>query len=265
MTFERVMWVPVNGGERATTRIRAELDRGEASLGCWCTVPGTWSAEVLARAGFSWVVVDLQHGGPTWHDLLPVLQAVELGGAAPVVRIGRNEPEQIMRALDLGASGVIVPMVDDAAQAARAAEATRYPPRGTRSFGPLRHRRDVATADAEVLCLPMIETAAGLDNVEEIAATPGVDGLFLGPADLALSLGLGFDPGLRQPAVTAAVDTLVRVARDHGIVVGTVAADAAHARDLLGRGVRLVTLGSDKAFVATGAQRAFADLTGALT
>ena len=244
-------------------RIRAELARSEPSLGCWCTLPGTWSAETLARAGFSWIVVDLQHGGPTWHDLLPVLQAVELGGAAPVVRVGRNTPEAIMRALDLGAAGVIVPMVDDAAAARAAAEAMRYPPLGNRSYGPLRHRRDVESANAEVLCLPMIETAAGLRNVEEIAATPGVDGLFLGPSDLALSLGLGLDPGLAQPEVLAGIDTVVAAARRNGVPVGTVAADAAHARDLLRRGVELVTLGSDKGFVAGGAAQAFAALQGA--
>lgn len=244
----------------APNRIRADLARGRPSPGCWCTVPGTWSAEVLARAGFSWIVVDLQHGGPTWHDLMPVLQAVELGGAAAVVRVGWNDPEAIMRALDLGASGVIVPMVDDAAQAARAAEAARYPPRGTRSFGPLRNRRAVGAADADVLCLPMIETAAGLHNVEEIAATPGVDGLFVGPADLALSLGLELDPQLAQPEVTAGIDAVVRAARANGIVVGTVAATAEHARDLVRRGVDLITLGSDKAFVADGAAQAYADV-----
>ncbi|MET0188101.1 MAG: aldolase/citrate lyase family protein [Pseudonocardia sediminis] len=242
-------------------RLRAALDRGDPAIGTWCTLPGTWSAEVLGAAGFDWVVADLQHGAPTWETLLPVLQAGELGGAAPVVRVGWNDPASIMRALDLGAAGVIVPMVDDADAAVRAARACRYPPDGDRSFGPLRRRfPDVATANAGVLCLPMIETAAGLGNAEQIAAAPGVDGVFLGPVDLALGLGLGLDPSMRHPDVLAAVDRCVAATRAHGRVVATTASSTEHARDLIARGVAMVTVGSDRNFVATGAARELAAL-----
>ncbi|WP_405182606.1 aldolase/citrate lyase family protein [Nocardia sp. NBC_01377] len=150
-------------------------------------------------------------------NLLPVIQAVELGGGASLVRVAMNQPDLIMRALDVGAIGVVVPMVSTPAQARAAADATRYPPHGTRSFGPVRNFYGVEAAAAVSTCLFMIETAEGLDNVDEIAATPAVDGLFVGPADLGLALGVGL--GGMNPTnetVLSAVATVVRAAEAHG-------------------------------------------------
>lgn len=166
-----------------------------------------------------------------------------------------------MRALDFGASGIIIPMVNTEREARAAAEAMRYPPNGNRSFGPARRRHpDLATADGDVICMPMIETAEALRNAEGISAVEGVDGLFVGPADLGLSLGLGFDPSLRHPDVLAGIDRVVKAATKYGRFVGTVASDADHAAELFRRGVQFVTLGSDKASIASGALAAMQGL-----
>jgi 4-hydroxy-2-oxoheptanedioate aldolase len=180
--------------------------------------------------------------------------------ATAVVRVGANDPQAITKALDLGANGVIVPMVNTAGEARRAASATRYPSRGRRSYGPARRRYPSTDAvNADVLCMPMIETEQGLRNVEDIAATDAVDGLFVGPADLSLSLGIGVAPtDLRVLEVTSEV---VAAARRAGRFTGTLAAGAEHAGELLARGVGFVCLGSDKGFVASGAHAAYGQLT----
>ena len=245
-------------------RFRSLVASGQRVLGCWCTLPSSLVAESVSAAGYDAVIVDLQHGALSWDTAAPVVQAVELGEAVPILRVAWNEPQALMKALDLGAMGVIVPMVNDAAEARRAASAMRYPPDGDRSYGPARRKyATVGEANADVMCLPMIETADGLRNVEEIAATEGVDGLFVGPADLGLSLGVGFDPTLAHPRVLEAFDVIVAAAHRHGRIVGTVAGSQAHAEDLFRRGVHFVTLGSDKTFVAGGATASLAALRSA--
>jgi 4-hydroxy-2-oxoheptanedioate aldolase len=243
---------------------RRLLASSEAVSGCWCTLPSPLIAESLAEAGFACIVVDLQHGAASWGTLGPLVQGVQLGGATALVRVGPNDPHAVGKALDLGASGVIVPMVNNAAEARGAASAARYPPAGERSYGPARRRyASTEAANADVLCIPMIETADGLRNVEDIAATDGVDGLFVGPADLSLSLGIGVATG--DERVLRAIDEVLAAAARHDRFVGTVAADAGHAGELLARGVGLVCLGSDKGFVATGAASAYAELAARIT
>jgi len=246
----------------AANRVRREIAAGGPSFGSWCNLPTSLSAETIASAGFAWVAVDLQHGGVTFNHLAGMTQAIELGGAVPVVRVSWNDPAMVMRALDLGATGVIIPMVNDADEARRAAEAMRYPPLGVRSMGMTRRKYGGSpdAANAEVLCLPMIETAHGLANVDAIAAVPGVDGLFVGPTDLGLSLGHGLNRERQHPEVGAAMDAAVAAARRNGIFVGTVAASAAHAADLVRRGVQLVSLGAEKGFVQSGATASLAAL-----
>ena len=244
--------------------LRALAAARRPALGCWCTLANSFAAEAVSAAGFDLVIVDLQHGALSWDAVGPVVQAVELGGATVIVRVAWNDAQSLMKALDVGAAGVIIPMVDDAASARLAAQAMRYPPLGNRSYGPARRQYPPPhPAPADVVCLPMIETAAGLRNVEAIAATDGVDGLFVGPADLGLALGIGFDATMSHPVVLEAMDTIVAAANRHGRIVGTVASSQAHAADLLARGVHFVTLGSDKSFLAAGAGTALASLTAA--
>ncbi|RAK28381.1 4-hydroxy-2-oxoheptanedioate aldolase [Actinoplanes lutulentus] len=227
------------------------MAEGRPSVGLWAAGPSAASAEILGRSGLDWILVDMQHGSANAADLLPLIQAIELGGSHALVRVPANDASLIMRALDLGAIGVIVPMVSTAAQARAAAEATRYPPAGNRSFGPIRNFYGLDRAEASTTCLVMIETAEGLANVDEIAATPGVDGLFVGPVDLGLALGAG----LRLTAggvVDEAISQVVEAATRHGIIAGVAGLSPEHAESLLSAGARLVTVGSDLGYVTKG-------------
>jgi 4-hydroxy-2-oxoheptanedioate aldolase len=177
--------------------LRAALDGERPLIGLWASIPSTLTAEATAAAGADYIVVDQQHGAVEPGALLAMLQAIAAGGAPSMVRVAANDPFVIGHALDVGAHGVIVPMVDDGAAAARAVAACRYAPEGVRSFGALRGGGE----GARPLCLVMIETRAGLEAVDEIAATPGLDGIYIGPSDLSLSLGLQPTLRLEHPPI----------------------------------------------------------------
>ena len=234
--------------------IREALDRGEPAFGFWCSVPTPVGVELIARQGFSWIVIDLQHGEPSFGELTSLAHAAQAGGAAVAVRVGSNEPAAIMRALDLGAFAVIVPMIWSGVDAAGAAAAARYPPVGVRSFGPTRAKyATVDEANDDVLCIAMVEDSAAMGDLASIASAPGVDGLFVGPVDLGLSLGVGLQRGMRHPVIEEAFGAVVAEAERQRRFVATVAADHDHARQLVARGVRVVCVGNDKAHLAAGA------------
>ena len=237
-------------------RIRQALAEQRPSFGAWSVLPGSLPAELLGGAGFDWVILDAQHGGVVVGDLVPMLQALQLGGTPAVVRVPWTDPPTIMRVLDFGATGVLVPMVNTADDAAEAAAAMRYPPDGIRSNGQTRPRyASTAEAHGDVVLLVMIETAEGLGKVDAIAATPGVDGLFVGPVDLALSLGLPLDFTGRAQPVVEATDRVVAAARRAGKFVGTVSSGPEHAAELVRRGVAFITLGADVGYLRAGIAR----------
>lgn len=234
-------------------KVREALTAGKPSYGSWVTLDSQIGAEVMGRAGFDWLILDGQHGEVNPGSMLSLIQAVELGGARAIVRVGWNDEGQIMRALDLGAYGVIVPMVSTAGEASRAAAAVRYPPAGIRSFGKVRTYYAIAEEPApEPLCLVMIETAGALQNLDAIAATPGVDGLFVGPVDLAISLGQG-TAMMMTPEVLGAVAEVIAVCRKYGKISGSATLGAENARELVEMGITFVPLGSDTGFIRRGA------------
>jgi len=214
---------------------------GRAAIGLWASIPSPLTAEAAAAAGADYVVVDQQHGAVGPGAMLAMLQAIAAGGAPALVRVAANDPFGIGHALDLGAQGVIVPMVDDGEQAARAVAACRYAPEGVRSFGAL---RGAGTADRPV-CLVMIETAAGLERADEIAATPGLDGIYIGPSDLSLSLGLQPTIRLEHPPVLEAISRVRAACEGAGILCGLHCLAAEDANERAGQGFALVTAGSD--------------------
>src|SRR5580693_5103150 len=166
---------------------RSRLTAREPLYGAWSAIPSLLSVRLLAAAGFDYVVIDLQHGGATESDLPAMTTAIRLAGATPVGRVRHAHPADIGRALDLGCQGVIVPNVDSAAQAREVASAVRYPPAGHRSAGGV-------LAAAEPFCLVMAESAGALAEIDATLAADGVDGLYVGPGDLSLSLGCEPDP-----------------------------------------------------------------------
>lgn len=205
-----------------TGSIKDRWRQGEVTLGAWLMVPSPLTAEILSKAGFDWVLVDMQHGCMDYETAVDMIRAIDLSGATPMVRVPWNEPGIIGRMLDAGAMAIVAPMIEGVDDARRLVQACRYPPAGRRSLGPIRvGARDgmgyIATANDRVCVIPMIETAAALDAVEEIAAVEGVDALFVGPFDLSLALGLppGDNDGL--PAFDAAIARINAAARAQGV------------------------------------------------
>jgi 4-hydroxy-2-oxoheptanedioate aldolase len=235
-------------------RLRQIWADDRPALGGFCSVASPVTAEMMARAGFDFLVIDAQHGGATLESLLGLVQAVELGGAAPIVRVPWNDPAVIMRVLDLGAAGVIVPMVSTAADAQAAAAACRYPPDGIRSFGIVRGGfGSPAAANREVVCLVMIETVEGLQNTEDIVTTSGVDGIFFGPVDLSLSMGLDSTRAFALQETADALATVVESCRRNGRVAATVVPGPEQAPAAVELGMRMLAVGTDTRYVRSGA------------
>ena len=193
------------------------------AIGGWCVIPGAFTAEVLAGIGFDWVCIDAQHGLIGYQEMLGMLQAVAVKQVPALVRVPWNEPGWIMKALDAGAAGVIVPMVNGPEEARAAAGACRYPPLGYRSWGPTRVSLGVADyapelANRSVVCAVMVETVPALDQLDEILSVPGVDAVFIGPSDFAISMGLG--PRSTDPGHRRRLEAVPAVCHKHGVVAG---------------------------------------------
>ncbi len=205
--------------------VKAKLQNGECAIGAWLSIPSPVTAEIIGRAGFDYACTDLQHGMVDYADALAMFQAVELGGSVPFARVTWNEPGIIGRMLDLGAGGVIIPMVNTRADAAAAVASCRYAPAGRRSVGPTRVRIGRPDyfdgADDYVLCIPMIETAEAVANIDDILSVDGIDAIYVGPSDLAVSLGVG-GPGLHNdhPDFAEALATVEASCRRHDVVPG---------------------------------------------
>ncbi|MDA1076742.1 MAG: aldolase/citrate lyase family protein [Proteobacteria bacterium] len=249
-------------------RANATLARwrnGEQTIGCWLSMANAYSAEAMGRMGFDWACIDLQHGLIDYQDLTYMLPALSTSETTPLVRVPWNEPYEIMKVLDAGAYGVIVPMVNNREEALRAVAACRYPPDGNRSFGPIRAamyggRGYAAQANGQMACIAMIETAQGLENLEEVASTPGVDGLYIGPSDLALALGLPPTGDNDHPKHAEQVQRILDVCRKYKIAAGIHTSSLEYTRKYLKAGFNMVMLGTDSAFMmqAAGSQLAAA-------
>ena len=242
----------------AGSRLRSKWNGGEPTFGLWMRIPSAHIAELAAAAGYDYVCVDLQHGLIDERAMVEVFQAIGASGSAALARVAWNEPWLIMRALDLGATGVIVPMVGDGTEAARAVQACRYPPSGNRSYGPIRAQlligsRVPADLAREALCFVMIETGEALERLGEIVSTPGLDGIYVGPSDLSLALGI--TPGVGGPPLEDAITRVRDAALAHGLVVGIQCAAGAAARARAAEGFKLVTVGVDSSLLAAALSR----------
>lgn len=231
---------------------------GKQTVGGWLSLGNTHTAETMASLGFDWLCIDLQHGLLDYKDLTVMLPAISTTGVTPLVRVPWNEPYEIMKALDAGAYGVIVPMVNNREEAEQAVAACRYPPGGNRSFGPIRAALYggggyAQHANDEIACVAMIETAEGIDQVDEVAATTGLDGIYIGPSDLALAIGLQPTGDNDQPEHTATVQKVQDACNRHGVAAGIHTSSLAYAQRYLELGFHFVTLGSDLRFMLRAA------------
>ena len=241
--------------------------QNEQTIGCWLSLANVHTAETMASLGFDWVCIDMQHGLLDYNDLTRMLPAISRFETTPIVRVPWNEPYIIMKALDAGAYGVIVPMVNNREEAQRAVSACKYPPDGNRSFGPIRGalyggRGYAQEANDQLACLAMIETKEGIENVEEIANTPGLSGIYIGPADLALALGLPVSGDQPQEEHLETVKRIAQVCRDAGIGIGIHTSSLEYTQKYLELGFNFVTLGSDAGFMARAAVKDLAQARG---
>jgi len=229
----------------------ARLRRRERILGYWSVLDCPVSTEWLAHIGWDYIALDLQHGLIGYSGMVAGLTAIDAaGGPVGLVRIEANDPTAIGRALDAGAAGVIVPLVNTADEARQAVAAATYPPNGIRSYGPMRSQLRIgpipASADRDTVVLVMIETPQGLANVEEICAVPGLDGIYVGPSDLRLAVGGAHSA---DPAVDDQFEAALVRARQAAAAAGIAAAihtpDGAVAAQRLAEGYTAATVASD--------------------
>ena len=228
--------------------LRAQWAAGKPTFGGWLAIPSSATAETAARAGFDYVCVDGQHGVTDYQATVSMIQAIVFGGSTPIARVPWNEPGVIGKMLDAGAYGIVVPMVNSAAEAEAVVRACRYAPDGTRSFGPvlvsMRDRAYTTNANADVATIPMIETVEALKNIDEILAVPGVDAIYMGPADLSLSLGLPPGNNDDRSEFTDALAHITAACKRHGVVAGCHATGALAARRME-QGFQMITVAGD--------------------
>jgi 4-hydroxy-2-oxoheptanedioate aldolase len=224
---------------------------GEVVINGWMHIPSTWSAEVMANAGWDSLTVDMQHGMHSMESAIQLIQAINITDTVPIVRVNWNTPGEIMRLLDAGAYGIICPMINTRGECEAFVGACRYPPQGYRSLGPTRARlyagADYADhANDETLTIAMVETKEALDNVDAIASVPGLDMIFIGVGDLRLSMmgTVGLDT--QDDAIfDKALQDILDACERHNILAGVFTASSEYARKMIKQGFKFVTVKTD--------------------
>ena len=243
---------------RENTALKTWREDGQ-TVGGWLSIGNAYTAELMSSLGFDWLCVDLQHGMLSYNDLTYMLPAISTRDTVPIVRVPWNEPYEIMKALDAGAYGVIVPMVNNREEAEQAVAACRYPPDGNRSFGPIRAamyggRGYAAEANEQIACIAMVETAEGIEKLDEIVTTPGLNAIYIGPSDLGYALGLGATD-FEDPKHIETVNRIFDTCKANGVAAGIHTGSLAYTQKYLEQGFNLVTLGSDSGFLGRAASQ----------
>jgi 4-hydroxy-2-oxoheptanedioate aldolase len=241
-------------------RLKAKWRAGQPTLGVWLAIPSPVVAEALAQAGFDYCCVDMQHGLADYSQTVSMLQAISTSSdCTPVVRVPWNEPGIIGRVLDAGALGVVIPMVNSPAEARAAVSACRYHPQGQRSFGPLRAAVWAGpdyydSANQEVACIPMIESRQAVEGLDDILDVGGIDAVYVGPADLAVSYELAPGVDNPDPGYQAALAAIVAGCQARGIAPG-IHCTGPLSPTRVAQGFRMVTATSDFAAATAGTRK----------
>jgi len=235
--------------------------RQEAAVNAWLSIPSSYCAEVMGHQGFDAVTIDLQHGMIGFEQAIGMFQALSATPVLPLARVSRNDPALVMQLLDAGAYGIICPMISSVEEARSLVSACRYPPVGTRSFGPARGLLYGGPdyfqgANDEILVLAMIETRQGLDALDAILAVEGLDGIFVGPNDLALALGKTPKSEPDDQDVRQAIAHICERTRAHGKIPGIFCSTGEAAAQRIAEGFLLVTPGNDVGLLSQAAHRA---------
>jgi 4-hydroxy-2-oxoheptanedioate aldolase len=251
------------GSRMRENRLRKIWRDGETAVNGWLQVPSSFSAEVMAQAGWDSLTIDMQHGPVDYRSLVPMLQAISTTDTVPVVRVLWNDPGLIMRVLDAGCYAVICPMINTREEAEAFVGACRYPPEGYRSYGPYRATlyggQDYTEHSNEtIVTMAMIETHQAIKNLEQILSVPGLDAVFVGPSDLGQSLGHGPGTDRSEPEVVEAIDRVLAAAREHGLAAGIFTGSPEYASRMAGKGFQFVTISSDVRLMVSAAAGAIA-------
>jgi 4-hydroxy-2-oxoheptanedioate aldolase len=241
-------------------KIKKMMTEGKPVINGWLQIPSTVSAEVMAHQGWDSLTIDMQHGLVDYTNALPMLQTISSTDVTPLARVNWNEPGQIMKILDAGCYGVICPMVSNKEEAESFVQACMYPPHGYRSFGPARGLiyggSDYAEhANTELLKFAMIETKESLEKLDEIMSVPGIDGIYVGPADL--SLAIGEKPEFDKPENSKAYSEILRIlehAKKNNIFAGIHNGTPEYALKMIDLGFNFVSIGSDQRAMSAGSK-----------
>lgn len=244
--------------------LRRKLQSGQPVVGCFVGYPSAETVELCGLLGFDFVMIDAEHGSMTTESAYHMVLAAEASGTTPLIRAPENNAAAILRHMDIGAAGVMVPQVNSAAEARAVVEAVKYHPHGRRGLGPVRAagfgvgatlRDYAAAANEETLVICQVEHIAAVEALPEILAVPGIDVLFVGPSDLAQSMGY---PGqLDHPEVLAAIERVVATCAGHDVVLANIAGTAEQANRLIAQGFRMI--GASASGLLAGASRRFLD------
>jgi 4-hydroxy-2-oxoheptanedioate aldolase len=243
-------------------KLKEIFKQGGSAINGWLQIPNSFTAELMANQNWDSLTLDMQHGVIDYSHAISMLQAISTTDVVPLARVNWNEPGQIMKILDAGAYGIICPMVSNRKEAENFVQACMYPPRGYRSYGPIRGLvyggPDYADeANNEILKFAMIETKESLDNLDEIMQTPGLDGIYIGPADL--SLAIGEKPSFDKPGGDPVYEVIMKIlehAKKNKIIAGIQNGQPEYADKMVKKGFQLVTIGTDQRFMTAAAKTA---------
>ena len=247
-------------------KLKKIFSEGKAAINGWLQIPNSFSAEVMANQNWDSLTIDMQHGVVDYPNALQMLQAISTTNVVPMARVNWNEPGQIMKILDAGSYGVICPMVSNRQEAEKFVQACMYPPKGYRSFGPIRGLLyggpDYGKhANEEILKFAMIETKEALDNLDSIMSTPGLNGIYIGPADL--SLAIGEEPSFDKPEGDKVYNVIMKIldhAQKNKIIAGIQNGQPEYAEKMIKKGFQLVTIGSDQRYMTAASKSALSKL-----
>ncbi|MCS7385235.1 MAG: HpcH/HpaI aldolase/citrate lyase family protein [archaeon GB-1867-005] len=235
-------------------KLKRMLKKGLNAIGLWVTIDSPDVAELLSNVGFDWLVIDMEHSHLTISDVQNLVQVIDENNTTPIVRTAWNDPVLIKMVLDVGVHGVLVPWVNSREEAELAVKSVRYPPQGIRGYGPrraamygLKLKEYLKTADQEVMVIPQIETAKAVDNLEEILSVEGIDAIFIGPYDLAASLGYLGNPS--HPVVQEKIKLILDKSRTAGVPAG-IFTSPEEAKRYIEMGFQLIAAGSDIGILA---------------
>ena len=247
-------------------KLKEIFKSGKFAINGWLQIPNSFTAELMANQNWDSLTLDMQHGVIDYPNAVGMLQAISTSDVVPMARVNWNEPGQIMKILDAGAYGIICPMVSNKKEAENFVKACMYPPDGYRSYGPIRGLvyggPDYADeANNEILKFAMIETKESLDNLDEIMKTPGLDGIYIGPADL--SLAIGQKPSFDKPEGDPVYEVIMKIldhAKKNNIIAGIQNGQPEYAEKMIKKGFQLVTIGSDQRYMTAASKTALSKL-----